>query len=261
MVDILDQYVANAPSEQASLDLFADQWSSAMPSTHSHLTAGKAKLFEDSRITWMIDQLGGLGGYQILELGPLEGGHSYMLEHADAECILALEANTRAFLKCLIIKNIFELSKTRFLLGDFMAFLHENEGRYDLALASGVLYHMREPLELLGNLADHTDRIFIWTHYYDDEVINQRPELAGKFSGEQVQSYGEFSCTVHQQHYEAALDWQGFCGGNAAFSYWMKRVDILGLLSHLGFTRQNTAFEQPDHPNGPAFCILAQRDP
>ncbi|MEX2500369.1 MAG: class I SAM-dependent methyltransferase [Wenzhouxiangellaceae bacterium] len=258
-MDILDQYVSNTPSDQASLDLFEDQWSSAMPNSHSHLTAGKAKLFEDSRVTWMIDQLGGLDGQRILELGPLEGGHSYMLEQAGAESILALEANTRAFLKCLIVKNIFDLSKTRFLLGDFMAFLREDEDPFDLALACGVLYHMREPLALLGSLASHTDRIFIWTHYYDDQVINQRPELAGKFSGEQIQSYGEFSCTVHQQFYEAALDWQGFCGGSAEFSYWMKRADILGLLSHLGLTRQSIAFEQPDHQNGPAFCILAQR--
>lgn len=259
-MDILDQYVSNMPGDQAALDLFENQWSSAMPCTHSHLKAGKAKLFEDARITWMINQLGDLEGKRILELGPLEGGHSYMLEQAGADNILALEANTRAFLKCLIIKNIFDLPKTRFLLGDFMTFLREeNDDRYDLALASGVLYHMREPLDLLGHLAGHTDRICIWTHYYDSQIVNQRPDLAGKFSGSQVQKFGEFSCTVHQQYYEAALDWQGFCGGSAEFSYWMERADILGLLSHLGFSRMTTAFEQTDHPNGPAFCVLAQR--
>ena len=258
-MDILDQYVSNAPSDQASLDLFEHQWSSAMPGTHSHLMAGKAKLFEDSRVAWMIDQLGGLGGQRILELGPLEGGHSYMLEQAGAESILSLEANTRAFLKCLIVKNILDLSKTRFLLGDFMAFLRDDEDRFDLALACGVLYHMRDPLDLLGNLASRTNRIFIWTHYYDEQIINRREDLTAKFSSEQVQSYGEFSCTVHKQFYEAALDWQGFCGGSAEFSYWMKRADILGLLSHLGFARQSIGFEQPDHQNGPAFCVLAQR--
>ncbi len=35
----------------------------------------------------------------ILELGPLEGAHTYQLR------ILAIEANAEAFLKCLVVKE------------------------------------------------------------------------------------------------------------------------------------------------------------
>lgn len=85
----------------------------------------------------------------VLELGPLEAGHTYMLEKMGARSIVAVEANSRAYLKCLIVKELFELKRAKFLLGDFVAYLKNNTRHFDLCLASGVLYHMQNPAELL----------------------------------------------------------------------------------------------------------------
>lgn len=46
------------------------------------------------------------------------------------------------------------LDHVRFQLGDFVEYLRRTNERFDVALASGVLYQMQEPLELLVRLAD-----------------------------------------------------------------------------------------------------------
>lgn len=58
--------------------------------------------------------LGAFVGKTRLELVPLEGGHSYMLQKMGVKKIIAIEANSRAFLKCLCIKEIFDLNKVEF---------------------------------------------------------------------------------------------------------------------------------------------------
>ena len=62
---------------------------------------------------------GRLAGFGILELGPLEGAHTYRLEQLGAERILAIEANVEAYLKCLIVKEILGLIKSKLLTWRF----------------------------------------------------------------------------------------------------------------------------------------------
>ena len=42
------------------------------------------------------------------------------------------------------------------------------EGRADAVFASGVLYHMADPLRLLRAFAKASDRLFLWTHVCED---------------------------------------------------------------------------------------------
>jgi hypothetical protein len=180
----LDLYISSAPSPQNALDIFQGAWSSALPEPFSHLKTGTALLFNDPRIHWLIDMIGGVNNKSILELGPLEGGHTYMFEKAGAPSILAIESNTNAFLKSLIIKELFELKYARFLCGDFMEFLREeNTQKFQIGLASGVLYHMQNPVELIALLTHRClEHLFFWTHYYDETIISANPNLSPKFN-------------------------------------------------------------------------------
>ena len=119
MTNVLDSYVTRAPDPQNALDIFKGQWTSRLPERWSYLTAGFLPIFQDPRVSWAIEHLGGSEGKTVLELGPLEGGHSYMLENAGAESVLAIEGNANAFLRCLAVKEIVALKKVRFLCGDF----------------------------------------------------------------------------------------------------------------------------------------------
>ena len=254
-----EQYVSSAPSPQTAVNIFKGAWSSRLPAPYAHVIAGDAPLFEDARIAWAAERLGGFAGKMVLELGPLEGAHTYLLEKAGAREIVAIEANTSAYLRCLITKELFQLEAARFLCGDFAAYLRHNPPRFDVAVASGVLYHMRHPLELIGLLARTTDRLFLWTHYYDQSLIAQNPAWANRFSGYGTAQYGGFACPVYRHNYHAALSWRGFRGGTAHYSHWMERNDILDCLTHFGFDRLEIGFDTPDHPHGPSFAVAAVR--
>src|SRR5579864_2505070 len=105
MVEFLpnDLYVSHAPTPQATIDII-DGWVSVLPTELGVNTAGYANLFDDVRATWAIDRLGGVRDASVLELGPLEGGHTYMLDRAGAKSVVAIEGNKRSYLKCLITK-------------------------------------------------------------------------------------------------------------------------------------------------------------
>ena len=182
-----------------------------------------------------------------------------MLEHAGANSVVAVEANTLAFLKCLCIKEIFQLQRTRFLLGDFVEYLEHNQQRFDLVLASGVLYHMMDPLHLLALIGKVTDRLMLWTHYYEHSFITSNPTLARKFGKPRTEVRDGVELTMVDQSYQDSLKWNGFCGGSSIGSVWLSRNSILDYLSFLGFSRIDIAFEAPSHQNGPAFAVCARR--
>jgi Protein of unknown function (DUF1698) len=257
---ILDAYVQNAPSSQNVLDLFKGEWSSQLPTYLELVTQpGTAGLFEDSRVVWAEEVLGSFAGWNILELGPLEGGHSYMFQKKGASKITSIEANTRAFLKCLCIKEILGLNRVSFKLGDFMPFLRSDSEQYDMVFASGVLYHMEEPVELIKLISKVSDKVLLWTQYYDGNIISQKESLADKFSPVDTFGYDGAFYEFSTQAYKEALDWSGFCGGPKPVSKWLTRDSILRALKRYGFTDIQINFDSPDAQNGPAFAICAKK--
>jgi hypothetical protein len=255
---ILDAYVQSLPSGENAIGIFHGEWSSRLPPPYDKIT-GEVDLFEDARLTWLADVLGGFRGLRVLELGPLEAGHTTMLERGGAASILAIEGNSRAFLKCLIVKELLELQRSRFVLGDLMSYLRANREHFDLCLASGILYHMQDPIEVLDLISRAADQLLLWTHYYDHTVISSQPHIARKFSGGEECAFDGFRYTRYKYEYGEALQWQGFCGGPKPFSYWLERDDILGMLRRVGYDEIVVGFDQPDHPNGPAFAIVARK--
>lgn len=258
--NILDTYELRQPGAQNILDIFEGEWSSKLPEELLlHTRPGTAPLFEDARIEWLDQISGGLKGLSVLELGPLEAGHSYLLQKMGAASILSIEANTRAFLKCLCIKEIFKLDRVNFLLGDFVKYLEQDHRTFDLVMASGVLYHMEDPAYLLKLISNVTQRIFIWTHYYDADIIMGNWNLAGKFEKIKTAQIDDLTYSYSVQSYKKALKWNGFCGGPLPFSRWLTRESILNILNKLGFKNIEIRFEQTNHPNGPAFGLYASK--
>jgi SAM-dependent methyltransferase len=254
---ILDEYVTSAPSGQSAVDVFAGEWSSRLPV--EGVRAGEIPLFEDERVDWALEHLGGVAGRRVLELGPLEGGHSYMLERAGAR-VTAVEAQTRAYLKCLIVKELLGLERVRFLMGDFMEYLRGAGETFDVCFASGVLYHLRNPVEMLELVGKVASRLFLWTHVYDEDVVRACALLAPRFSGHEGATYAGFRHTLHRFNYESALRLKGFCGGSAQYSNWLSRDDLFAALGHCGWRVEAVGFDQPDHPHGPALAVVARRE-
>lgn len=258
MTSILDSYIKSAPSAQNAVDLFKGEWSSILPEGVGADTGGSGLFFEDARLAWFLQQICGVGGRSVLELGPLEGGHTWMCERAGAKSILSIEANTRAYLKCLVVSQVTAMKYANFVLGDFIEYLKVDGPVFDVGLASGVLYHMREPAELIQLLSRRCREVFFWTHYHDEERARTDPVLAKMLSEPEELKHAGFRYRAVRKRYGEALGWQGFCGGSAEFARWMPRDDMMRAMEHFGFEVMGTAFEQPDHPNGPSMAFWAR---
>ena len=255
-MDIDSVFVGAAPSNQNVIDLFGGEWSSSMPPEANAIsTPGHAGLFSDARLEWAHQVVGPFNGKTVLELGPLEGAHTYMFERYGAASITAVEANTRAFLKCLCIKEVLDLKRASFKLGGFVPFLKKC-GKYDIIMASGVLYHMTDPIELLQLIMQRSDRLILWTHYFDALEIGQRADKE-QFAAPRTLPGTRYAGSK-RAYPEVSLDWKGFSGGIESFAVWLERESILRCFEDGGFDVQ-VNFEQIDHPNGPAFSLCATR--
>lgn len=249
-------YVDQAPATQQTVDLFRGDWASRLPLPG--IVSGEAALFADERIAWLLERCP-VAGLDVLELGPLEGGHTKMLADAGAGSILALEGNKSAYLKCLVVQQLLDLPQARFVLGDFDAYLEETRDRFDLVLASGVLYHLADPLATLLDLTRIARRIFIWSHFADDAAMPAGDRRRRPFTGERrvAERDGE-RLTYHVRSYLGTQRRSNFCGGRESAAVWMESAQVVALLERRGF-RVETGVAQPDHPSGPALCLYAER--
>jgi SAM-dependent methyltransferase len=254
--DLHEGYVDTAPSNQSAVDTVPG-WSSSFPSEYSVL-AGNTPLFADGRISIFASRMGSLEGMRILELGPLDGAHSYMLEQYGAE-VVAIEGNKRAFLRCLITKEIYGLKRTRFKLGNFDRALEDMTERFDAVVACGVLYHSNDPVKLIEAISRITDTVLIWTHVIDRSVMDGQSIHWLPFSGNVVKrTLGSTTIHMYERAYSKTASVQ-FCGGPRPRHYWMERHEALALLRAVGFASVEVVEDQPDHPNGPAVTILCRR--
>lgn len=255
------RYVLTAPSPQTAVDIFKGHWISSFPEPLAHVQAGDKPLFRDEKIYWMLDCVNGIAGKAVLELGPLEGAHSYLLEHAGAASITAIESDSHAYLRCLIAKEQLHLHRVQFLCGDCMEYLRaETESVFDVCVASGILYHMRNPVELIALLAKRcTSHIYLWTHYYDHSVVARNPWLANKHVRSLSSEYAGFKHSLYRYEYQEAKYSRVFSGAGTKYSHWLNRQDLLGCLEHIGFGDIQIGFDNPDHPSGPSLALVAAR--
>ena len=261
----MEFYQRSAPSPQNAIDIFGGEWASSFPAGFGDLRAGSAGLFDDARVPWAIDKLGGVEGARIIELGPLEGGHTYSLDRAGAREIIAVEANTQAFLRCLVAKEIVGMPHASFICGDFERYLEQRllrgEDKVDLCFASGILYHLRDPVATLDLITRTADSVFVWTMFYDEAYVNAREHVRAEFPSSVAADFQGFRYTAHRHEYQTALTHKVFYGGTAEYAVWLTREDIRRAMDHLGFDIVAEGFDGPEHDNGlgPSFAFAARR--
>jgi hypothetical protein len=250
-----NKFEHRSPSHQNAVDLFKGKWASDLSEVSAVTESGPHKLFTSNVAASAAQHLGSGGrfdGMKVLELGPLEGAQTYQLEQMGARSIVAIEANAEAFLKCLVVKEVASLRNAQFFLGDFVEYLAHCKERFDLVFASGVLYHMRDPINLIHLIASVTDRCFVWTHHYDAAhpgAAAMKPKV--------VTSHG-VEATYYQFDYPD-MNYDKFFGGNKPTTSWMERGTILNTFRHVGFDQITVLSEQADNPSGPWFSFVAKR--
>ncbi len=247
------------PSHKNAVDMFKDGWLSRVPVPGA--TGGTLNLFEtDTRPQWAADAVGGILGFDVLEIGPHEAHHTLALERLGAWPILSIECHTYSFLKCLVIKNIFGLRAT-FLLGDAFTYLDQSDKVFDLIFAAGVFYHLTDPGPALCSVCRHARHVFLSTHYFDWELISQNEAMRATFvSPDPVLVDVEGMGLRYDRRLYPADSYTstGFAGGMQPESMWMDIQGIEALLAHMNF-KLVARLPHPDHPAAPAISLLASR--
>lgn len=251
---IAGKFELRQPAPQNALDLFRGRWASDLSEVLPGVTSGTAGHFRsDPRPGYLLKRFGGpdgtLADVSILDIGPLEGGHAYLLEQLGAGRIIAVEANSEAFLKCLIAKNALAM-RTEFLLGDILEYLRYVHLHFGIIFCSGVLYHMEDPFELIHLMTQRTSRIFLWTHYYTPQSHSHLSAMPVIRNGEMFEYFPRQNLDRNQGR---------FWGGNRPAASLLRRQDILRAFAMFGFTEHEVHDEQVDHPNGPCFSLSLWR--
>ena len=243
----LPQFVTSRPTHQNAVDVFEGKWVSYLPV--EGLRSGGMQLFshEDPRPRMVVDVCGEITGFKVLEMGPLEGAHSYQLERLGAGSILGIDASPEFYLKSLITKEILGL-KANYLLGDFNRYLEGTDEKFDLVFCCGVLYHMPDPVHTLYLMSKVAPRAFIWTHYKgSNDRLDPKP----------VERHG-YRCDYYEMYYDEASHSRGWSGVRASANRLLKE-DIVGALEFFGYDRVTVTQDEPNHPGGPAISLVAER--
>jgi hypothetical protein len=179
----------------------------------------------------------------ILELGSLEGAHSFSLaQRPGVKRVVALEGREFNLRKARFVQELLHISNVEFAQAnlensDLTAF-----GTFDAVFCSGLIYHLPEPWKLISQLPALAPNLFIWTHYAADADAETVSEgLRGKIHAE-----------------GGAAD---PLSGMSATATWLTLESLITLLTKSGYADVEVIANEPAHTNGPAVTIVATTSP
>jgi hypothetical protein len=112
---------------------------------------------------------------------------------------------------------------------------------------------MHDPLELIKQISLHSNRCFVWTHYYDAVAALREGARAAR----PVEKNG-FKTIYHERDYPRT-DESLFLGGNRARQAWMERDEITRAFAYFGLSQATITQDQQDGPNGANFSCAYSR--
>jgi SAM-dependent methyltransferase len=178
----------------------------------------------------------------IIELGSLEGGHSFALAKSPVvEKVLAVEGREKNIEKAKLVQDIFGDQKVEFVQGDIEKLDFQQFGTFDAVFCSGLLYHLPKPWELIPKLARVSPNIFIWTQISEEaKAKKMREGWRGKIYRE-----GGFFDPL---------------SGLSKKSFWLSLGSLIGLLTANGYREIKIIEHNLAHPNGAAVTLAATKD-
>ncbi len=168
----------------------------------------------------------------VLELGSLEGGHSFSLaRNSSVERVVAIEARDKNIEKATFVKNLLNDKKVEFINADLEKTDLAKCGEFDAVFCSGLLYHLTEPWRLIEQCQKVSPRIFIWTRYAGE---NEAKKFSNGYRGKWYREGG----------------WLDPLSGTSNYSFWMSMGSLVNLLTKYGYANVNIIENNISHPNG-----------
>jgi SAM-dependent methyltransferase len=175
----------------------------------------------------------------ILELGALEGGHSFALANRPTvQRVVAAEGRFSNIEKALFVQGLVRTNKVEFVEANLENFDLLALGKFDAVFCSCVLYHLPEPWKLIEQCAQMSPNIFIWTHYAgENEAKETLQDLRGKW------------------HQEGGL--LDPLSGLSKRSFWPTLGSLISILTASGFRTVHLIGNELTHVNGLAVTLAA----
>ncbi|HTK77648.1 MAG TPA: class I SAM-dependent methyltransferase [Gemmataceae bacterium] len=194
----------------------------------------------DPRLQWFCDCFP--DARTILELGSLEGGHTWGLAtRPGVRRIVALEGRAENVRRARFAQKRIGYKKARFYQEDLESCDLSRYGTFDAVFCVGLLYHLTRPWELLAQVGRVSAGIFIWTHYVGDDDVGA---VEGGYAGAWVGEFGQADPL----------------SGLSPRSFWPTRGALKRMLADAGFANVRIIEDTPAHPHGPAITLAASRE-
>jgi hypothetical protein len=179
---------------------------------------------------------------RILELGSLEGGHSFALAASPMiDGVVAVEGRKRSLDRARFVQGVLGDRKVTFTHGSLETLDLVPLGRFDAVLCLGLLYHLPKPWTLVERMAAVADGVFLWTQYAGPRHARQRR--------------GGYDGTVYRE-------WRWLfepLSGLSFTSFWPTLDELVRMLADHGFTKSTIVEDAPEHDHGPAITLAARK--
>jgi hypothetical protein len=266
-IDLHDyKFATLAPNRRNAFNIYKSNWKYGYDEMSFAEIYGS--VMRDPRPRWCAEEFPNFNRLHIVEIGPADGYHTAGLEFCGARNVTAIEGNVDAFLRCIILKNYLGL-QSEFVLGDFVELFQnktDHPGRVaakaDLIYASGMLYHLRDPLYFLHEVSKIAPHLYLWTHFFDAEAASRiQHEREGFAAAEQQRvTVGGASATYYRKYYNTDhVSAVGYIGGLHPFASWISRDDLFSALEVYGYRIRRVVEDPASDGMMPAVNILASQ--
>ena len=175
----------------------------------------------------------------ILELGALEGAHTFLLaERPGVRRVLALEGREANLRKARFVQELLQIPNVEFAQANLEHADLAKFGKFDAVFCSGLLYHLPEPWKLIEQLPAVAPVLFIWTQYAPE---NEATDIGRGWRG--------------KIHVEGGPDEP--LSGMSRTSTWLTLPSLREVLAASGYKKIDIIHDDPGHANGPAVTIGA----
>jgi hypothetical protein len=195
---------------------------------------GDAELVDDGRIASFFDVFPGCR--TVLELGSLEGAHSFSLARR-VEQVTAIEGRAANLEKAHLVQRLLGVDNVSFVEADLETAELARLGRFDALFCVGLLYHLRRPWLLLDRFPAWSDRVFLQTHF-----AAAAEETADGLPGRTYAEYGS----------------RDPLSGLSQTSFWLTLPALTGRLEQNGYAVRELDRDLK-HPSGPIVTLAAER--
>lgn len=209
---------------------------------------GKIDAMHDPRVDQFFRAFPDAG--RILELGSLEGGHTFSLaSRPHVSRVLGIEGRRESVERARFVRQLLGMTNVEFEVANVETADLASFGEFDAVFCSGLLYHLPEPWRLIENVSKVSPNLFLWTHYASGDVS----EAGGRAlkGAENAMANGFKGWAYRERGLADPLS------GMSPSSFWPTLEGLKAMLKRNGFGEIEVIRDNPNNLDGPAVTLAA----